>query len=114
MNVVLIISIFWIIYGILGLAGIQWVPKKHRGKDYEKDYIRARSLTYLILGVPFLIFGVVYKMMDPDVEAILLLGMLILAGVPGIIYDRKIAARYDDRQIERAKLVDDSLKTDIM
>lgn len=95
MDIVLIIGAFWIIYGILGLFGIQWVPQKHRGKDYEKDYVRTRSMTYLILGILFLVLGIAWKIMYPDVEAILVIGMIILAGVPGIIYDRKVAARYD-------------------
>ena len=40
MTVVLCLSVFWIIYGILGICGIQNIPEKYKGSDFEKEYNR--------------------------------------------------------------------------
>ena len=39
MDVLLIMSIFWIGYGILGIFGIQNIPAKYKGHSWTKDYI---------------------------------------------------------------------------
>lgn len=40
MGVILVLSIFWIGYGIVGLIGFQNIPAKYKGHSWTKDYIR--------------------------------------------------------------------------
>ena len=47
MTVVLCLSVFWIIYGILGICGIQNIPEKYKGSDFEKEY-KERVVDYML------------------------------------------------------------------
>ena len=55
MNAMLIISIFYICYGIAGLLGFQLIPKKYRGHSWTKQYKHCCGLAYLLLGIPWLL-----------------------------------------------------------
>lgn len=51
----IVFAIYYIIYGICGLAGIQQVPKKHKNKSYTQQYKRSNGLIYLIMGISWLL-----------------------------------------------------------
>lgn len=61
MIIMWIISVFLVTYGILGLLGIHKVPKKHKGKEYEKEYIKSQSILYLLGGIPWFLACLFFK-----------------------------------------------------
>ena len=48
MEVLLIMSIFDICYGILGLFGKMNIAEKFKGHEWTKDYIRKQGITCFI------------------------------------------------------------------
>ena len=56
MNVILIMSAFWVIYGIAGILGFQIIRSEYRGHRWTKTYVRLLGVSWLLLGVPWLLF----------------------------------------------------------
>ena len=81
MNAFFNLCIFWIVYGIAGLCGFQIIDKKFKGKTWTKHYIRGLGVSWLMLGIPFLIVFLVTESMalDPTLA-------YILFAIPAIIY----------------------------
>lgn len=88
MNGPLIMSIFWIGYGILGLFGIQNIPSKYKGHSWTKEYIRKQGITWLLVGAPWLAFYLVCKFVIPEVNISLGIELLVLVALslPTIIF----------------------------
>lgn len=61
MNVLLYLGIFWTIYGLAGLLGWQRINNKYKGYDWTKKYIRCLGISWLMLGIPCLIFSRLYE-----------------------------------------------------
>ena len=57
MNVLLYLGIFWTLYGLAGLLGWQRINNKYKGYDWTKKYIRCLGISWLMLGIPCLIFS---------------------------------------------------------
>ena len=55
MIVTLILPIFWCLYGIAGLLGFQLIPEQYKDRPWTKSYKRFRGLSWLMLGIPWLI-----------------------------------------------------------
>ena len=98
MNGLLVMSIFWIGYGVLGLFGIQNIPAKYKGHTWTKEYIRSQGVTWLIVGVPWLAFYLVCKFLIPeadirfDVEILVLVALSLPAIIITFIWERKYKA----------------------
>ena len=98
MNVLLFMSVFWILYGIAGLLGFQNIPAKYKGHSWTKDYIRSQGLNWLILGLPWFGFYLVHTFLLA--EAAITTGMsvviLLLLSIPAlifsVIYEKKYKA----------------------
>lgn len=85
MTVVLYMSIFWLVYGIVGLFGFQAaIPGKFRGQDWTKTYTRKQGLSWLMLGVPWLLYYLVCK--DNRLEFPYEQIVLIACSVPSLLY----------------------------
>ena len=56
-NVILIMSAFWVIYGIAGILGFQIIRSEYRGHHWTKTYVRLLGVSWLLLGVPWLLFN---------------------------------------------------------
>ena len=61
MNVLLYFGIFWTLYGLAGLLGWQRINNKYKGYDWTKKYIRCLGISWLMLGIPCLIFSRLYE-----------------------------------------------------
>ena len=61
MNVLLYLGIFWTLYGLAGLLGWQRINNKYKGYDWTKKYIRCLGISWLMLGIPCLIFSRLYE-----------------------------------------------------
>ena len=92
MYVILILSIFWSVYGILGLLGFQVIPEEYKGKAWTTKYIRCRGLSWIILGLPWLAVHLIagYIRANKYVE----LGILIAIAIPSIIYSFAYEKKY--------------------
>ncbi|MBQ3111974.1 MAG: hypothetical protein IJC70_03800 [Firmicutes bacterium] len=88
MNVLLVMSIFWILYGIAGLLGYQNINKKYRGHSWTPDYIRCQGASWLMLGVPLLIFDRVLKLCFTNVHigVGMMLTIVIILAAPSLIF----------------------------
>ena len=87
MKAILVLSIFWIGYGIVGLIGFQNIPAKYRGHSWTKDYIRKQGVTWLILGLPWFGFYLVRTFLLPDanISTGIAVVILIILSVPALI-----------------------------
>ncbi len=98
MNVLLFMSVFWILYGIAGLLGFQNIPAKYKGYSWTKDYTRSQGLTWLILGLPWFGFYLVrtFLLAEADITTGLSIVILLLLSIPAvvvsIVYEKKYKA----------------------
>ena len=98
MNVLLVMSIFWIGYGILGLFGIQNISAKYKGHSWTKEYIRKQGITWLLVGVPWFSFYLIRTFAIPDVDLnagiqlLILIALSLPALVTTFIWERKYNA----------------------
>lgn len=84
------IGIFWIVYGILGILGIQNIPERYRYKSWTPDYMRANGIGMVILGVSWVILGIVLKLRPlPLLPGF---GLAVVFALPALVY-----ALYADR-----------------
>lgn len=85
------ISAFWIVYGILGVLGIQKIPEKYKYRSWTPDYIRMNGIAYLLLGGCWFILGFVLRALSlPLLQE---LGLGLLFALPAVGY-----ALYADRK----------------
>jgi len=96
MTALLILSVFWIIYGTLGIFGIQNIPQRYKGSDFEKEYKKSRGIGWLLLGVPMFIFWLVVHNMDIANKVPFMIVMIVIA-LPAIIYDVVAERKFQNR-----------------
>ena len=88
-----IISIVWILYGIAGRSGIMLVPKKCRGYVWTEDWKHCMGTAYLLLGVPWLLFGLACRALSLDLgwgeSCVILLVLASPSFIYGCVIDRK-------------------------
>lgn len=86
MDSVLFMSIFWIIYGILGIFfGIQVIPKKYKGSPYEREYKKNRGISWILLGIPYLIIDILA--VNTSMERNQVVMLLIVCSIPSLVFD---------------------------
>lgn len=88
----MIMSIFWLVYGILGLLGVQVILEEYKGRTWTKSYIRCRGASWVILGIPWLFFYLIVR----DMEMNKLIWLIILAAIslPSVIYSIFFERKY--------------------
>ncbi len=99
MNILLFMSVFWTLYGIAGLFGIQNIPKKFKGYSWTKEYIHLQGITWLMLGIPLLILYLIVKLFIPESDLnaeLLVLSMLVLAS-PSVVFTYKWEKKYEKK-----------------
>lgn len=84
MKVLLMMSVIWMIYGILGLLGIQYIPKKYRGTKVATAYKRFSGLSWFLLGFPWFLIWLVAHNHNP--APLTLLWILVVCAAPAITY----------------------------
>ena len=97
MKVLLFMSVFWILYGIAGLLGIQNIPKRFKGYSWTKEYIRLQGITWLMLGVPLLMLYLIAECFIPETNLnveLLVIGILVLAS-PSVVFTYKWEKKYE-------------------
>lgn len=96
MTTVLLLSIFWIVDGVLGLFGIQYVPEEYRGADFEREYKRCKGVGWLLVGIPMLIFWIVVHDMGIFDHMPYALAIAAIA-LPGMVYAFMAGRKYQKR-----------------
>ena len=84
MNVILIMSAFWVIYGIAGILGFQIIRSEYRGHRWTKTYVRLLGASWLMLGVPWLLFGRIAVYTAANIGTCLLCIILLALAMPSI------------------------------
>ena len=84
MGTLLALGIFYTLYGIAGLLGLQVIPEKYRGQAWTPKYIRCRGFSWVLMGIPWLCLWAVVRntSVDTAVTAI----ALIACSLPALIY----------------------------
>ena len=90
---ILFLSIFWIVNGVLGLFGVQFIPEEYRGTDFEREYKRYRGIGWLLLGVPMFIFWIVVHNMDIFNKMPYAIVIAVVA-LPALVYFFLIGRKY--------------------
>ena len=99
MGVLLSLSIFWIVYGCVGLFGFQIIPNKYKGFDWTKSYIRFRGASWLMLGVPFLALFLAAR--NFEMNAVIVMLLMVILALPSIIYSFVFERKYKARLKEK-------------
>ena len=85
-NVILIMSAFWVIYGIAGILGFQVIRSEYRGHDWTKTYVRLLGVSWLLLGVPWLLFDRIAVHTAANIGTGLLCIILLALAMPSIVF----------------------------
>ncbi len=105
MNVLLFMSVFWILYGIAGLLGFQNIPTKYKGHSWTKDYIRSQGLTWLILGLPWFGFYLIrtFLLTESGISTGMSVVILLLLSIPALIVSIVFEKKYKAMLAAEAK-----------
>jgi hypothetical protein len=77
-------GIFWIIYGILGLFGIQNISKEYKNKSWTKQYKRSRGIDWMILGISWIVVYFIISTYEPG--GFIMVAIIILFSIPSFVY----------------------------
>lgn len=94
---IIIFGVFWIIYGTLGLFGVQVIPERHRNREWTKQYKKARGIGWLLIGIPWcILYAAVPLLVEPgSVTTGFLCVLLILCSLPGMVYSFMSERKYN-------------------
>ena len=94
MDVILILSTFWVIYGIVGILGFQIIRSEYRGHRWTKTYVRLLGVSWLLLGVPWLLFDRIAVYTAANIGTGLLCIILLALAMPSIVLTFFIDKKY--------------------
>jgi hypothetical protein len=89
---ILILGVFWAVYGLLGLLGIQVIPPEYQDRKWTKEYQRRRGIGRLAIGLPWCVLAFVCRWLEPSRPVIILL--LAVCSVPAILYSYRTERKY--------------------
>lgn len=93
MEVLFMMSIFYIGYGILGLFGKMNIPEKFLNQEWTKDYSKEAGISYILIGVPWLILYFALKQYDPGLMMTFIL--IIVLALPAFFLSIHIERKYN-------------------
>lgn len=85
-NVILMLSTFWVIYGIAGILDFQVIRSEYKGHDWTKTYVRLLGASWLMLGVPWLLFDRIAVHTAANIGTGLLCIILLALAMPSIVF----------------------------
>ena len=93
-NVILIMSAFWVIYGIAGILGFQIIRSEYRGHRWTKTYVRLLGVSWLMLGVPWLLFDRIAAYTAANIGTEVFCFILLVLAIPSIVFTFFIDKKY--------------------
>lgn len=101
MDIIFAFGIVWVIYGFAGLLGFQIsIPARAKYRTWTKRYIRSQGLSWILLGVPWIILACVANGSNMHISIKIL--SLVLCSVPALLYtiihDRKYRAKINEEE----------------
>ena len=94
LNLVLLLSILWTAYGVAGVLGFQKLPPEHQDRSWSKNYSRDQGISYLMMGVPWLIFDRAIALFSLEMNPILRVLIIVVLAIPSIFYTSAIEKKY--------------------
>lgn len=95
MDVILAASIFYIVYGIMGLFGKIKIAEKYKGHHWTKDYMKELGAADILFGVSWLILYLASEQYDPGFVMTLLL--IIILALPALFLSIHTERKYNKR-----------------
>ena len=92
MFTVISMGIFYSVYGVLGLLGVQVIPSEYRCKPWTKSYIRCRGISWVIVGILWLVFYLIVR--DMEINKLIWVVILIAISLPSIVYSIVFERKY--------------------
>lgn len=92
MGTILVIGIIWTLYGLAGLFGIQKIPSKFKDKSWTKHYIRYQGISWLLLGIPWIVLDVITE--DKGFGMPVMLFLTLACSLPEFVYTVILDRRY--------------------
>ncbi len=92
---ILILGIFWTIYGITGLFGFCKIPQNFKNKPWTKQYTRYLGISWIMAGIPWIILYFVFEKWDIGIATQALL--MIVCSAPSIIYNFLLDRNYKNK-----------------
>ncbi len=83
MRVVLALGIFWTLYGAAGILGFQVIDRKYRNHDWTKSYIRVQGISWLMIGIPWIVLYLLTY--GRDIAPLVMCPIVLVCGIPSII-----------------------------
>ena len=93
-SVILRMSDFWVIYGIAGILGFQVIRSEYKGHDWTKAYVRLLGASWLMLGVPWLLYDRIAERTATNIGAGILCIILLALAMPSIVFTFFIDKKY--------------------
>lgn len=84
MGVLLGLGIFYTGYGIAGVLGFQIISERYKNHVWTANYIRYRGISWLMIGIPWLLLYHLTNSMDIDRSVMCLL--VLACGTPATVY----------------------------
>lgn len=94
MGTILGLGIVWTLYGIAGLLGFQIIDEKYKNHEWTMHFIRYRGVSWLLIGIPWLILY--FWAYGKDMNRLVMCLLLLLCGLPSIIYTIVNDRKYKD------------------
>ena len=94
MSLVFILSLVWTAYGIAGILGFQKIPPEYQGHSWSKNYSREQGISFLMLGIPWLIFDGVLSLFSIELHSVLRICIIIVLAIPSIFYTSALDKKY--------------------
>lgn len=92
MGTILVIGMIWTLYGLAGLFGIQKIPNKFKGQSWTKRNIRYQGISWLLLGIPWIVLDVATE--DKGLGMPVMLFLILACSLPGFLYTVMLDRRY--------------------
>ena len=94
MDVILILSTFWVICGIAGILGFQIIRSEYKGHRWTKTYVRLLGVSWLMLGAPWLLVDRIAVDTAANIGTGLLCIILLALAMPSIVFTCLIDKKY--------------------
>lgn len=92
------LGIFYMIYGVAGILGFQYIPQKYRNRSWTGEFIRSRGIFFLITGALWIFVYIIDSF--HRMNWITLAAVLILFSAPPMIYAVRTEKKYKLRLAE--------------